>query len=129
MHVRPGPLAVAAAAVLPLSALRKAGACSRAVYFGKECQTVTGRTMDWMEDIKPNLSLLPRGLQESSNTRTPFTWKSAYGSVIQMHAGPERRPAPHPRRHRRQTKRATVIEPASDHYQSPFGPPRPRPSP
>ncbi len=57
-------------------------ACSRAVYFGKEGQTVTGRTMDWfVPDMDTNLWLYPRGLERTSNTRTPLNWKSRYGSV------------------------------------------------
>jgi penicillin V acylase-like amidase (Ntn superfamily) len=58
-------------------------ACTRAVYFGKEGQTVTGRTMDWfMSDIDTNMWLYPRGLERTSNTKKPFTWKSKYGSVV-----------------------------------------------
>ena len=58
-------------------------ACSRAVYFGKEGQTITGRTMDWfVSDIDTNLWMYPRGLERTSNTRTPFNWKSKYGSVV-----------------------------------------------
>ena len=57
-------------------------ACTRAVYFGKEGQTVTGRTMDWfISDMDTNLWLYPRGLQRHSNTATPFTWMTKYGSV------------------------------------------------
>lgn len=60
-----------------------AEACSRAVYFGKDGQTVTGRTMDWfVSDMDTNLWLYPRGLERTSNTRTPLTWKSKYGSVV-----------------------------------------------
>ena len=59
-----------------------ADACSRAVYFGKEGQTVTGRTMDWLHrDMDTNLWLYPRGLERSSNTKTPLIWKTKYGSV------------------------------------------------
>lgn len=58
-------------------------ACSRAVYFGKEGQTVTGRTMDWfVSDMDTNLWMYPRGLERTSNTNTPFNWKSRYGSVV-----------------------------------------------
>ncbi|QDT73597.1 Penicillin acylase precursor [Lacipirellula limnantheis] len=58
-------------------------ACSRAVYFGKEGQTVTGRTMDWfVSDMDTNMWLYPRGLERTSNTKTPFNWKSKYGSVV-----------------------------------------------
>ncbi len=58
-------------------------ACSRAVYFGKAGQTVTGRTMDWfVSDMDTNLWLYPRGLERNSNTKTPLKWKSKYGSVV-----------------------------------------------
>ncbi len=57
-------------------------ACSRAVYFGKNGQTVTGRTMDWfVSDMDTNIWLYPRGLERTSNTKTPLNWKSKYGSV------------------------------------------------
>jgi choloylglycine hydrolase len=60
-----------------------ADACTRAVYFGKEGQTVTGRTMDWFNsDMDTNQWLYPRGLARTSNTKTPFTWMSKYGSVV-----------------------------------------------
>ncbi len=58
-------------------------ACSRAVYFGKAGQTVTGRTMDWfVSDMDTNLWLYPRGLERNSNSKAPLTWKSKYGSVV-----------------------------------------------
>lgn len=77
-------LILAAAFILPAVAAITpiADACSRAVYLGKEGQIVTGRTMDWVEDMKSNLYLIPRGQQQSSNTKTPFTWTSTHGSVI-----------------------------------------------
>lgn len=60
-----------------------AQACSRAVYFGLEGQTVTGRTMDWFEaDLGTNLWLAPRGTSRHSNTSKPLTWVSKYGSVV-----------------------------------------------
>ena len=49
-----------------------ADACSRAVYFGEEGQTITGRTMDWaVSDIDTNMWLYPRGLERNSNTAHP----------------------------------------------------------
>jgi choloylglycine hydrolase len=60
-----------------------ADACSRAVYFGQEGQTITGRTMDWfMSDMDTNMWLYPRGLERNSNTATPLAWTSKYGSVV-----------------------------------------------
>jgi choloylglycine hydrolase len=75
----------AIAALLSASLLVPAvsDACSRAVYFGKDGQTVTGRTMDWVApDMNTNLWVYPRGLERSSNTKTPVTWKSRHGSVV-----------------------------------------------
>ncbi len=44
---------------------------------------VTGRTMDWfVSDMDTNMWLYPRGLERTSNTKTPFNWKSKYGSVV-----------------------------------------------
>jgi len=40
-----------------------ASACSRAVYFGQEGQTVTGRSMDWLEDMQTDLWIFPRGMK------------------------------------------------------------------
>ena len=66
-----------------LAAPAVSDACSRAVYFGKDGQTVTGRTMDWfVSDMDTNLWLYPRGLERTSNTRTPFNWKSKYGGIV-----------------------------------------------
>lgn len=66
-----------------LAAPQAADACSRAVYFGLEGQTVTGRTMDWfVTDMDTNLWVYPRGLERTSNTATPLVWTSTYGSVV-----------------------------------------------
>lgn len=76
---------IAVAALLSASLLAPAAseACTRAVYLGKEGQTVTGRTMDWVvPDMDTNLWLYPRGLERSGATKSPFTWKSRYGSVV-----------------------------------------------
>ena len=60
-----------------------ADACSRVVYFGKEGQTITARTMDWVvPDIDTNLWLTPRGQARTSNTKTPVAWTSKYGTVV-----------------------------------------------
>lgn len=75
------PLAPLLAATLLVPVISEA--CSRAVYFGKEGQTVTGRTMDWfVSDMDTNLWLYPRGLERTSGTKTPFNWTSKYGSVV-----------------------------------------------
>ena len=78
-------IAIAIASLLSASLLTPdmSQACSRAVYFGEESQTITGRTMDWfVSDMDTNLWLYPRGLERTSNTATPFNWQSKYGSVV-----------------------------------------------
>lgn len=75
-------LGIGAFLSMAVAAPMLAEACSRAVYFGEEGQTVTGRTMDWaVSDVDTNMWLYPRGLERNSNTATPLTWKSKYGSV------------------------------------------------
>ena len=60
-----------------------ADACTRAVYLGPDGLTITGRTMDWKEDIQTNLYILPRGVAragyDSDNT---VKWISKYGSIV-----------------------------------------------
>lgn len=74
-----------AAGLLGASALTvpEAGACTRAVYLGPNGMIVTGRTMDWREEMPTNLWLLPRGIERVSYDRAPrLTWTSKYGSVV-----------------------------------------------
>lgn len=40
-----------------------AGACTRAVYLGKEGMVVAGRSMDWKEDLQSNLWVFARAMQ------------------------------------------------------------------
>lgn len=75
--------AIASLLAASLLAAPAADACTRAVYFGKEGQTVTGRTMDWFaSDMDTNQWLYPRGLARTSNTKTPLNWTSKHGSVV-----------------------------------------------
>ena len=58
-------------------------ACTRAVYLGKEGMIVTGRSMDWAEDMHSNLWIFPRGLTRDGGLGdASHKWKSKYGSVI-----------------------------------------------
>jgi choloylglycine hydrolase len=66
-----------------LSPMQSASACSRAVYFGQEGQAVTGRSMDWLEDMQTNLWIFPRGMKRDGGMGDQgFKWTSQYGSVI-----------------------------------------------
>ena len=74
---------IAAAVVATLSTWHDAEACTRAVYFGKEGQTVTGRTMDWVEDMHTNLWVFPRGMKRDGGLgKGSLQWTSQYGSVV-----------------------------------------------
>jgi choloylglycine hydrolase len=60
-----------------------ADACTRAVYEGLNGRIMTGRTMDWKEDIRSNLWALPRGMARNGAAGpTSLKWTSKYGSVI-----------------------------------------------
>lgn len=58
-------------------------ACTRAVYLGPVNRVVTGRTMDWKEDIQSNIYLFPRGMKRSgAKIDNTIHWTAKYGSVI-----------------------------------------------
>ncbi|TVQ52747.1 MAG: linear amide C-N hydrolase [Phycisphaerales bacterium] len=66
--------------LLPASAQ----ACTRAVYHGQDGLVVTGRSMDWSEDMFSNLWVFPRGMERDAGMgpETSVTWTSRYGSVV-----------------------------------------------
>lgn len=80
LALRPLALLMAAAMLLPAPA---ALACSRALYQGDDGNVITGRTMDWKEDMRTNLWAFPRGMKRdgAGGPGTP-QWTSKYGSVI-----------------------------------------------
>ena len=60
-----------------------AGACSRVLYQGPENTVITGRTMDWLEDMGTHLWIFPRGMERSGMAGpNSFEWTSQYGSVV-----------------------------------------------
>lgn len=66
-----------------LGSIQQVEACTRAVYIGPEQMVVTGRTMDWKEDLHSNLYVFPRGIQRTGhNKEKTLNWTSKYGSVI-----------------------------------------------
>jgi len=72
-------LAIASAAL----AATTAEACTRAVYLGPDGQVVTGRSMDWQEDMHTNLWIFPRGMARDGGLDSgAVQWKSLYGSVV-----------------------------------------------
>ena len=71
------------AAVLGLGAIHVAEACTRAVYIGSEGLVITGRSMDWLEDMHSHLWALPAGIKRNGagGANTP-EWVAKYGSVV-----------------------------------------------
>jgi len=58
-------------------------ACTRAVFTGDDNTVITGRSMDWVEDVQSELWLMPRGIKRTGeNGDNALTWTSQYGSVI-----------------------------------------------
>jgi penicillin V acylase-like amidase (Ntn superfamily) len=68
---------------LGFTAIQPADACTRAVYLGQDGTVITGRSMDWKEDIQTNLWVFPRGSKQdgAAGPNSP-KWVSKYGSVI-----------------------------------------------
>ncbi|WP_417847707.1 linear amide C-N hydrolase [Thalassoglobus sp.] len=57
--------------------------CSRVLWNDSGQSVVVGRNMDWFEDIRSNMWILPRGMERNGLAETnPLRWTSKYGSVI-----------------------------------------------
>lgn len=58
-------------------------ACTRVMYKGPDNTIITARSMDWKEDIKPDLWILPRGMERDGHVGpNSIRWTSRYGSVV-----------------------------------------------
>jgi penicillin V acylase-like amidase (Ntn superfamily) len=71
------------AAALALAMASLAPACTRALYVGEHGLVITGRSMDWSEDMHSNLWVFPAGIERDGNAgpRSPH-WRAKYGSVV-----------------------------------------------
>nr|WKF60377.1 Penicillin acylase [Paraburkholderia busanensis] len=60
-----------------------AQSCTRVLYTGDEGLVITGRSMDWSEDMRSNLWVFPAGIERNgaAGPRSP-RWTSKYGSVV-----------------------------------------------
>src|SRR4051812_15156472 len=76
-------VSAASAAAFLAAAVLPSAACTRAVYLGSENTVITGRSMDWAEDMHTNLWVFPRGMARNgaAGPDTP-TWVAKYGSII-----------------------------------------------
>ena len=60
-----------------------ASACTRVLYLAKDGTVITGRSMDWGEDLKSNMWVLPRGMKrDGMGGKNSIAWESKYGSLI-----------------------------------------------
>jgi Linear amide C-N hydrolases, choloylglycine hydrolase family len=58
-------------------------ACTRVVYIGTDGIVITGRSMDWVEDMSSNLWAFPRGIKrDGAAGPRSLSWVAKYGSVV-----------------------------------------------
>ncbi len=58
-------LKIALIAVLVITSMPiPVSACTRVLYVAKDSTVITGRSMDWGEDLKSNMWVLPRGISQ-----------------------------------------------------------------
>lgn len=70
---------VAALAAMPVTA----HACTRTLYVGADNTVITGRNMDWKEDMASDLWAFPAGMKrDGAAGPRSIEWTSKYGSVI-----------------------------------------------
>ena len=61
----------------------QAEACTRALFVGSDDVVITGRSMDWAEDMHSNLWAFPRGIRRDGSAGShSLSWTSQYGSLI-----------------------------------------------
>lgn len=72
---------LAALVALPLA--QPASACTRTLYTGADGTVITGRSMDWSEDLVSNLWIFPAGMaRHGAAGEASLRWTSKYGSVV-----------------------------------------------
>jgi penicillin V acylase-like amidase (Ntn superfamily) len=56
--------------------------CSRVLWNDNGRNVLVGRNMDWFEDMKSNIYILPRGMKRDGlASKNALTWTSKYGSI------------------------------------------------
>lgn len=72
-----------AALMVSLIGTPAAQSCSRILWNDNGLAVIVGRNMDWFEDIRSNMWILPRGMERNGlAAKNPLRWTSTYGSVI-----------------------------------------------
>lgn len=76
-------LPLVAAALAAALCTTPARPCSRVLWNDSGRNVLVGRNMDWFEDLKSNIWVLPRGMtRDGLAAKNPLTWTSKYGSLI-----------------------------------------------
>ena len=69
--------------IMAIATLPPAGACTRSLYVGDDGTVITGRNMDWKEDLASNLYIFPAGMKrDGASGPKSIAWTSKYGSVV-----------------------------------------------
>ena len=75
--------AVFALSAMAWSVAPVAEACTRVLYTGSNQTVITGRSMDWYQDNRPSVWVMPRGMARDGATgANTLRWRSKYGSVV-----------------------------------------------
>ncbi|MEI7874174.1 MAG: linear amide C-N hydrolase [Alphaproteobacteria bacterium] len=75
--------AVLSSIVLAASAIGTAIACTRTLYVGADNTVITGRNMDWKEDMASNLWVFPAGMKrDGAAGPRSLQWTAKFGSVV-----------------------------------------------
>ncbi|MCC5791698.1 MAG: linear amide C-N hydrolase [Legionellaceae bacterium] len=70
-------------ALLALLLTPQVNACTRALYTGDANTVITGRSMDWAQDMQTNIWVLPRGIERNGEAGPDSPkWTAKYGSVV-----------------------------------------------
>lgn len=71
-----------AAFCMGTSVFQQAEACTRALFTGSDSVVITGRSMDWSEDMHSDLWLYPKGIKrDGAAGPRSIVWTSKYGSL------------------------------------------------
>lgn len=76
-------LVISTSIIFSLISPFEAFGCTRVLFTGTDNTVITGRNMDWEEDMGSNLWVLPAGMQrDGASGPQSLRWTSRYGSVI-----------------------------------------------
>ncbi|MCA3446398.1 MAG: linear amide C-N hydrolase [Rhodobacter sp.] len=82
-YFRKAVAAAAAAALLGATLAAPALACTRTLYVGDDGMVITGRNMDWKEDMASDIWVFPADMaRDGAAGPRSVAWTSRYGSVI-----------------------------------------------